>query len=364
MPVKSRAAIAFEPGAPLSIATVDVADPGPHEVLIRLATAGLCHSDLTFIEGKLPHPMPTVFGHEGLGRVVRNGPGVTTVAHNDTVIPYLVPDCGKCVYCLSGRTNQCVEMGRSSRPGFPTWFSLNGEPVRSFLGLGTFSEYLVVPEDQVQKVNPAAPPEEGCCIGCGVTTGLGAALIIAKVDPGSSVVVIGLGGVGLSVVQGARIAGAKTIIGVDVNPDKEVAARRFGATHFVNGREQDLISEVMKLTGIGADYAFDCVGSGPLFKMGLACLSRGGWARMTSVGINHDSEPVPIVWSDLNGRIWNRAFMGGAKRQDMARYVDWFVDGKIDLDEMVTHRLKLDEINFGFDLMRQGKTNRAVIVFD
>lgn len=364
MPVESRAAIQFEAGAPLRVETIKVADPGPGEVLIRLAAAGLCHSDLTFIEGKSAHAMPVVYGHEGMGKVVVAGPSVSSVAPGDIVIPYLVPDCGQCAYCLSGRTNQCVEMGRSFRPGFPDWFDFNGHAVRSFLGLGTFSEYIVVPEDQVQVVNAAASVAEGCCIGCGVTTGLGAALIIADIERGSSVVVIGLGGVGLSVIQGARIAGATTIVGVDINPDKEATARRFGATHFLNGATQDVAAEVIKLTTIGADYAFDCVGAGPLFRLGLSTLSRGGWAKMVSVGINHDSEPVPMVWSDLAGRSWRRAFMGGAKRGDMARYVDWFVEGKIDLRDMVTHRLRLDEINDGFDLMRAGKTNRAVILYN
>jgi len=306
-----------------------------------------------------------VFGHEGFGTVVRTGPNVTSVKEGDVVIPYLVPECGKCPYCLSGKTNLCTEFGRSFGPNpKKTWFKFRGEPVASFNFLGTFSEYIITPTDQVQIVNPAAPAAEACCMGCGVTTGLGAALIVAKVERESSVVVFGLGGVGMSVIEGARLAGAKTIIGIDINSEKETAARAFGLTHFINGRGTDVVAEILKLTGIGADYAFDCVGDAGLFKQGLACLSRGGWAKMISVGVNDNNVPIPMVWTDLGGRIWQRAFMGGAKRKDMARFVDMFVEGKINLGGMVTHRLKLDEINEGFNLMRQGKTNRAVVIYD
>jgi len=364
MPVKSRAAILFEVNKPLVIETVEVADPGPNEVLIKLEAASLCHSDLSFLEGKFPHMLPAVFGHEGFGKVVKNGTGVTAVAEGDTVIPYLVPDCGKCPYCLSGRTNMCFEMARSYRPGFPTWFRYNGQPVYGFMSLGTFSEYLVVPEDQVQRVNSAAPAAEASCIGCGITTGLGSALLAAKVEAGSSVVVIGLGGVGLSVVQGSKIAGAKTIIAVDISPGKEAVARKMGATHFINSKQQDTVAEVFGLTGIGADYAFDCVGNPKIFELGLACLSSGGWSKMTSVGIISDEVTVPVKWSQMTGRNWHNTLMGGAKRQDVARFVDWFVEGKLDLGDMVTQTLSLDQINDGFDLMREGKTNRAVIIYD
>ena len=364
MPVRSRAAVLVEPNQPLRIETVDVADPGPTDVLIKLDAASLCHSDLSFIEGRFPHPLPAIFGHEGIGSVVRTGAEVTTVKQGDTVIPYLIPDCGKCPYCLSGRTNLCSEMGRSYRPDFPTWFSLAGQPITGFLSLGTFSEFLVVPEDQVQKVNDAAPRAQASCIGCGVTTGLGSALIAAKVEPGASVVVFGLGGVGLSTVQGARIAGARIIVGVDLGHDKEAAARAMGATHFVDAATQDPVAEVFALTGIGADYAFDCVGSAKLFEQGLKCLSSGGWSKMTTVGIIPDDIAVPVKWGDMTGRNWHATLMGGAKRQDVARFVDWFVEGKLDLGDMVTQTMRLDEINEGFDLMRERKTNRAVILYD
>ena len=363
MPVKSRAAILVEPKRPLVIATIDVADPGPGEVLIRLDAASLCHSDLSYIEGKFPHAMPAIFGHEGIGQVVSTGEGVTTFAEGDVVIPYIIPDCGECPYCLSGRTNMCVQMGRSYQPGFPTGFGWDGKAVPGFMSLGTFSEYLVVPQDQVQKVNPAAPRAVASCIGCGVATGVGAALIAAKVEAGSSVVVFGMGGVGLSTVQGARIAGAKTIIAVDIMAGKEEAARRMGATTFIDSTRQDTVAEIFALTGIGADYAFDCVGNAALFEQAIACLSSGGWSKMVSVGMIPDDVAIPLRWGQMLGRNWQYTMMGGAKRQDVARYVDWFVEGKLDLGGMVTQELTIDEINEGFDLMRQGRTNRAVILY-
>lgn len=361
MPVVSRAAILVEPNKPLVIDEIEVADPGATDVLIRLDAASLCHSDLSYIEGKFRHSLPAIFGHEGIGEVVQVGADVTSAAVGDIVVPFLVPDCGECVFCRSGKTNMCAQMGRSYRPDFPTWFRWQGKNVPGFMALGTFSEYLVVPQDQVQKVNPAADRATASCIGCGVTTGVGAALIAAKVDPGSSVVVIGLGGVGLSTVQGAKIAGAKTIIAVDVMPGKEAAARAMGATHFVNGAGGDVVQAVYGLTGIGADYAFDCVGSPAVFEQALACLSKGGWSKMITVGMIPDDRPVPVTWSQMLGRNWHNTMMGGAKRQDVATYVDWFVNGKLDLAEMVSQEITLDQINEGFAMMKKGETNRAVI---
>ncbi len=361
MSIKSRAAILVEPKKPLVIETIDVSEPGPTEVLIRLDAASLCHSVLSFIDGRMPHPVPAIFGHEGIGEVIGLGDQVSSLALGDIVIPYLLPDCGECAYCRSGRTNMCEQMGRAFRPDFPTGFSLNGNPIRGFLSLGTFSEYLVVPQDQVQKVNPAASRAEASCIGCGVTTGLGAALIAAKVEAGSSVAVFGVGGVGLSTVQGAKIAGAAIIIAIDIMAEKEAVARRMGATHFINASQQDVVQEIFKLTGIGADYAFDCVGNPKLFEQALACLSRGGWSKMTTVGIIPEELPVPVSWGQMIGKNWHSTLMGGAKRQDVARFVEWFVEGKLDLGEMVSQTLQLDDINQGFELMRQGKTNRVVI---
>lgn len=361
MTIQSRAAIMFAPHQPLRIETVEVADPGPGEVLIRLDAASLCHSDLGYIDAKFPHPVPAILGHEGIGTVIAAGAGVTHVAQGDTVMPYLLPDCGECAYCKSGRSNFCVQLGRSYMPGFPTGFRLNGQPVFGMLSLGTFSEYLVVPHDQVQKVNPAAPRDQASCIGCGVTTGLGAALITAKVEKGASVVVFGMGGVGLSTVQGARMAGAATIIAVDLNPAKESSARAMGATHFIDASSADPVAQVHAITGIGADYAFECVGNERVFQQALAALSMGGWARLTTVGLVPDDVPVPVKWSEMTGRNWQHCLMGGAKRQDVARYVDWFVEGRIDLSAMISHEITLDRINEGFDLMRAGQTNRVVI---
>lgn len=361
MPVQSRAAIMFAPNEPLRIETVTVADPGPNDVLIRLDAASLCHSDLGYIDAKFPHPLPAILGHEGIGTVVRTGSDVTGVTEGDVVIPYLLPECGACPYCLSGRTNFCIQLGRSYAPGFPTWFSYQDTPVHGMLSLGTFSEFLVVPQDQVQKVNPQAPRGQASCIGCGVTTGVGAALITAKVEAGSSVAVFGMGGVGLSTVQGARIAGATTIIAVDLNAEKEAAARAMGATHFIAAGTADPVAEIHALTGIGADYAFECVGSARAFQQGLASLSAGGWSKMVSVGLIPDDVPIPAQWSNFSGKNWQHCLMGGARRKDVAGFVDWFMEGKLDLSAMVSHEITLDEINHGFDLMRQGQSNRAVI---
>ena len=361
MPIVSRAALLVEPNRPLVIDEIEVADPGATDVLIRLDAASLCHSDLSFIEGKFKHRLPAVFGHEGIGEVIAVGEGVTSAKMGETVIPYIVPDCGTCPFCRSGRTNMCVQVGRSYRPDFPTWFRWQGREVPGFMSLGTFSEYLVVPQDQVQVVNPAAARAEASCIGCGVTTGVGAVLIVAKVEKGSSVVVFGLGGVGLSTVQGARIAGATTIVAVDVNPAKEAVARHMGATHFVNAATNDPVKTVFELTGIGADYAFDCVGSARIFEQALACLSSGGWAKMITVGMIPEDVPVPVSWAKMTGKSWTNTMMGGAKRQDVGRFVDWFVEGKLDLSQMVSQEIALDDINASFAMMKRGETTRAVI---
>lgn len=363
MPIRTRAAVLHQPGRPLVIETLDLLDPGPGDVLIRLAAASLCHSDLSYIEGKFPHPMPMVLGHEGIGTVVATGAAVEGLVPGDTVMPYLLPDCGACPYCRSGRTNACMQLGRNYAPDYPTWFRRDGQPVHGLLSLGTFAEHLVVPQDQVQRVRADADPARASCIGCGVTTGVGSALLVARIEPGSSVAVFGLGGVGLSAVQGARIAGATTIVGVDVNPEKEAAARAMGATHFVDARTGAAAAAqaVHAITGIGADYAFECAGRADSFEGALASLSTGGWATLVTVGIIPDDVAVPLAWSGMMGRNWRHSLMGGAKRSDVARYVDWMVEGRLDLGDMVSQVIGLDAINDGFDLMRAGRTARVVI---
>jgi S-(hydroxymethyl)glutathione dehydrogenase / alcohol dehydrogenase len=366
MPTKSRAAVLFKRGEPLRIETIDVADPGPGEVLIKLAASGLCHSDLHLIEDKIeygmPYPLPLVPGHEGMGIVVSAGQGAP-VKEGDTVIPFLLPDCGECVFCKSGRTNLCAQLGRSARPGGKAYFTLKGRPVTAASGTGTFSEYVCVPGDQVVKVNPRATPDPCCCIACGVTTGVGSALLVAKVREGDAVVVFGAGGVGLSVIQGARIAGARTIIAVDMNAEKEAIARSMGATHFLHARNENLGADVVALTGMGADFAFDTVGTAQVVRQALASLHRGGWSEFIRIAMDQEPEAA-FHLSEFGGKAFRGSLMGGAKRADVARFVDWYVEGKLSLDGFVSHRLRLDQINDGFDLMRQGKTARAVIVYD
>lgn len=363
MSIQSRAAICFEAGQRLIVDTIEVADPGPNEVLIKLAASGVCHSDLNFIEGYLGSKFPSVFGHEGFGHVVKLGKGVRGLSEGDKVIPYVVPECGKCAYCQSGRTNYCTEMTRSFGPKAKTSFSYKQKPIWSMLGLGTFSEYIVVQDDQVVKINQHAPADPTCCIACGVTTGLGAALLTAKVDSGAKVVVFGAGGVGLSTIQGCRIAGASMIILVDTNPDREAIGRQFGATHFINAKTNDVVSEVMGLTGIGADYAFDCAGNARVMKQAMDLLNKG-WGKLIGVGAIPLDVPVTISWLDLNGRSWTRSFMGSARRENVAEFVEWFVSGKLNLDNMVSHHLGIEQINDAFDMMKAGTAVRSVIVYD
>jgi len=363
MPIQCKAAVAFAPNEPLQVRTIEVADPGAHEVMVRLQATGLCHSDLTMMEGKGSVTFPMVFGHEGFGEVIAIGPEVTAFAVGDTVIPYLIPDCGQCPFCKSGRTNLCVQFGaRRQSPWTP--FSLDGKPVATFMGLGTFSEVTVVKDDMLTRVNREASPKYACCIACGVTTGIGAVLNTAKVEPGASVGVFGVGGVGLSVVQGARLAGAGRIIAIDANPAKEEVARRMGATDFVAARSVDnLVAHLFGLTGTGLDYAFECVGSPALMRQALEA-TNPAWGVAVNIGVVEAGKELSTQPNTLvTGRRWTGSLMGGAKRQDVARYVDLFVRGDIDLDSLVSHTITLDDINRGFDMMRSGESVRSVILF-
>lgn len=366
MPRTVRAAIAFAQNQPLELRNVTLADPGPGQVLVRFLASGLCHSDLNVLEGKAGtnHRFPMILGHEGIGEVVEVGVGVTEFVSGDRVIPFLVPDCGECVFCRSGRTNFCVEFQR--RMGATeSVFSLDGEPLNTFVGIGSFAEMTVVPADMVVKVNPAAAPDQACCVACGVTTGLGAALITAKIFAGASVVVFGAGGVGLSVIQGARIAGASKIIAVDTNAAKRDVAVGLGATDFIDPRQVDaIVPHLVGLTGMGADFAFDCVGMGELAEQALLCVNPA-WGMAVNVGVyaaGTELKAYPMTL--MMGRRWTGTFMGGAKRQDVARYVDMLVNGEYSLDQLVSHRLKLEEINRGFDMMHSGEAVRSVVVYD
>ena len=363
MVMKARAAISFGPNRPLEIHTIDVAEPGPHQVAVRLAATGLCHSDLHMLEGKVPHSYPVVPGHEGFGTVIQCGDAVTQFKVGDTVIPYLVPDCGVCDFCKSGRTNQCLKLPER-RKNPTTSFSLDGVPVAQFVGMGTFSEIVVVPDDMLVKVSSKADPAHACCIACGVTTGIGAVFNTAKVPAGATVAVFGVGGVGLSVVQGARLAGASRIIAVDRNAAKESTARTMGATDFIDAsKDPDPVASIIKLTQYGVDFAFECVGIPALMRQALES-THPAWGVGVNVGVvefGKELQASPLTL--LSGRRWTGSMMGGAKRNDVARYVDWYVEGRINLDDMVSHQLKLEDINRGFDMMKSGESVRSIVVF-
>jgi S-(hydroxymethyl)glutathione dehydrogenase/alcohol dehydrogenase len=359
----TRAAVAFGVGEPMRICEVTLADPGPGQVLVRFIATGLCHSDQHVLDGSFGQRFPAILGHEGIGEIVEVGPGVTDFAPGDRVIPFLVPDCGECAYCKSGRTNMCAKfMQRGASEETP--FSLDGQPVHAFFGIGSFAEMSVVYADMITKVSAEARPDQACCIACGVTTGMGAAMITADVQPGESVAVFGTGGVGLSAIQGARLAGAATIIAVDRNPDKEAPARSAGATHFVlSGGEVPAVKQIRGIVPLGVDYAFECVGIPELVNDVVACTNLA-WGTAVAVGIMPDrSRYSPLTGYFATGRGLKGSYMGGAKRQDVARFVDMFVKGQFSLDHVVSHKLTLDEINHGFEMMLSGEAVRSVILY-
>jgi S-(hydroxymethyl)glutathione dehydrogenase / alcohol dehydrogenase len=361
VPLNVRAAVAHAPNQPMTIETVQLEGPREGEVLVHVKATGLCHSDLHALEGNVPWQFPAILGHEAAGVVVECGPGVTKFKLGDHVIPFLIPHCGKCLYCHSSKTNLCVEAFTRLRPR-ESRFSLNGKPVTQLWGLGTFADYTVLPVDTIAKVRDDAPFDPICYIGCGATTGLGAALFAARIEAGSSVVVFGLGGIGLNVVQGARLAGAKTIIGVDTNPGKEAIARRFGATEYLNPKTiEKLTGHIMKLTGGGADYSFECIGSPQVMRQAFEC-TNAAWGTSYVVGVApHGSEVSAIPGNLMMGRHWTGCYMGGARVDRIPEIVDWYVDRKIDLDSLVTHRMPLERINEGFALMKSGEAIRSVI---
>jgi S-(hydroxymethyl)glutathione dehydrogenase/alcohol dehydrogenase len=362
MGVTSRAAVAFEPGGQLEVVTVDVAAPGEREVMVKFEAAGICHTDLNFSSGAFPHSFPVVFGHEGIARVVSCGAAVTKFAPGDRVVPFVIPHCGNCAYCRSGRTNFCAEFQRTFRDPQMTRFSSGGRSIADFFGVGAFSEFSVIRDDQIAKVSDIPPAIPTCCVGCGVTTGIGSVLLTANVKEGDSVAIFGAGGVGAAAIQGAALAGANRIIAVDVNPAKEAIARRFGATDFINAREADPVASIIELTGIGADHAFECVGSVELTNQAFACVSVG-WGQVVSVGMIPESAPLGISLNTLRNRTWRRSQMGSATVEDAARYVDWYVDGRISLDDVVSHTIALEEINEGIELIHRGESARVAIDF-
>ena len=369
--MKTRAAIAWEAGKPLAIEEVDLDGPKAGEVLVRLVATGVCHTDAYTLSGKDPEGIfPAILGHEGGGVVEEVGAGVTSVQPGDQVIPLYVPECGECKFCLSGKTNLCqavrATQGKGLLPDGTTRFSFNGDPLYHYMGTSTFSEYTVVPEIALAKINPQAPLEKACLLGCGITTGIGAVLNTAKVEAGATVVVFGLGGVGLSVVQGAVMAKAGRIIAVDINPDKFELAKQLGATDCVNPKDYDapIQAVLVDLTDGGADYSFECVGNVELMRAALECCHKG-WGESIIIGVAAGGKEISTrPFQLVTGRVWRGSAFGGVKgRSQLPGYVDRFLSGEIKIDPIITQTMPLEDINTAFDLMHAGKSIRSVVIY-
>ena len=366
-----RAAVAFEAGKPLSIETVQLDGPREGEVLVEIKATGICHTDEFTRSGADPEGLfPAILGHEGAGVVVDTGPGVSSVSKGDHVIPLYTPECRQCEYCLNPKTNLCQAIrstqGQGLMPDGTSRFSLGGEKLFHYMGTSTFANFTVLPEIALAKVREDAPFDKICYIGCGVTTGLGAVMNTAKVEPGSNVVIFGLGGIGLNVIQGARLVGANMIVGVDLNADKKAIAERFGMTHFVNPKEVegDLVAYLVDLTGGGADYSFECIGNVATMRQALECAHKG-WGESVIIGVAGAGQEIATrPFQLVTGRVWRGTAFGGARgRTDVPKIVDWYMDGKIEIDPMITHTLPLNDINKGFDLMHSGESIRSVVTF-
>jgi S-(hydroxymethyl)glutathione dehydrogenase/alcohol dehydrogenase len=369
--MKTRAAVAYQAGQPLVIEDVDLEGPKAGEVLLELAATGVCHTDEFTRSGADPEGLfPVIFGHEGAGVVVDVGPGVTSVEKGDHVIPLYTPECRNCKSCLSRKTNLCTAIratqGKGLMPDGTSRFSLGGQKLHHYMGCSTFARHTVLPEIAVAKVRKDAPFDKICYIGCGVTTGVGAVIFTAKVEPGANVVVFGLGGIGLNVVQGARLAGADMIVGVDLNPAREAVARKLGATHFVNPADVggDLVAHLVELTKGGADYSFECVGNVKLMRQALECCHRG-WGVSVIIGVAGSGQEIATrPFQLVTGRVWKGTAFGGARgRTDVPRLVDWYMEGKLDIDSLITHKLPLSRINEAFDLMHAGASIRTVVEY-
>jgi S-(hydroxymethyl)glutathione dehydrogenase/alcohol dehydrogenase len=369
--MKTRAAIAYAAGKPLEIVTLDLEGPRAGEVLVEIRASGVCHTDEFTRSGADPEGLfPVVFGHEGAGVVVEVGPGVTTLKTGDHVIPLYTPECRQCKSCLSRKTNLCTAIratqGKGVMPDGTSRFSLGKQMVHHYMGCSTFSNYTVLPEIALAKIREDAPFEKVCYIGCGVTTGIGAVINTAKVEPGANVVVFGLGGIGLNVIQGARLAGANRIIGVDLNPRRQALATRFGMTHFVNPKEMagDLVPHLVALTDGGADYSFECVGNVELMRQALECCHRG-WGVAVIIGVAGAGQEIKTrPFQLVTGRVWKGTAFGGARgRTDVPKIVDWYMDKKINIDDLITHVMPLEKINDAFDLMHKGESIRSVVTF-
>ena len=369
--MKTRAAVALGAGKPLEIETVDLEGPRGGEVLLEIKATGICHTDAFTLSGDDPEGLfPAILGHEGAGIVRDVGAGVTSVAPGDHVIPLYTPECRQCDYCTSHKTNLCqairTTQGRGLMPDGTSRFSRNGAPILHYMGCSTFSNFTVLPEIAVAKIRKDAPFDKVCYIGCGVTTGIGAVIFTAKVEPGAHVVVFGLGGIGLNVIQGAKLAGAAQIVGVDINPARETLARKFGMTHFVNPQDisGDLVGYLVELTKGGADYSFECIGNVKTMRQALECCHKG-WGTSVIIGVAGAGQEISTrPFQLVTGRVWKGSAFGGARgRTDVPRIVDWYMDKRIAIDEMITHTMPLDRINDAFDLMHEGQSIRSVVVY-
>ena len=369
--METRAAVAHKAGAPLTIETVNLEGPREGEVLVEIKATGVCHTDEFTLSGADPEGIfPAILGHEGAGVVVDIGPGVKSVKKGDHVIPLYTPECRECEYCVSGKTNLCqairVTQGQGVMPDGTSRFSMGKDTIFHYMGTSTFSNFSVMPEIAVAKIREDAPFDKVCYIGCGVTTGLGAVMNTAKVEPGANVVVFGLGGIGLNVIQGARMVGANQIVGVDTNPAKEALARKFGMTDFLNPAEVegDVVEALVDLTGGGADYSFECIGNVDVMRTALECCHKG-WGESVIIGVAGAGQEIATrPFQLVTGRVWRGTAFGGAKgRTDVPRIVDWYMDGKINIDDLITHTMPLNDINNAFDLMHAGESIRSVVTF-
>ncbi len=369
--MKTRAAVAFEAGKPLELVEVDLEGPKAGEVLVEMKATGICHTDEFTRSGADPEGIfPVILGHEGAGVVLELGEGVTSLEVGDHVIPLYTPECRQCSYCTSGRTNLCQAIretqGRGLMPDGTTRFSYKGQPIYHYMGCSTFAQHTVMPEIALAKIRKDAPFDKVCYIGCGVTTGVGAVINTAKVRPGDNVIVFGLGGIGLNVLQGARMVGADMIVGVDLNPTRREIAEQFGMTHFVNPKEieGDIVAHLVDLTNGGADHSFECIGNTTTMRQALECCHKG-WGESTIIGVAGAGEEISTrPFQLVTGRVWRGSAFGGARgRTDVPTIVDWYMDGKINIDDLITHVMPLEDINEGFDLMHKGESIRGVIDF-
>jgi S-(hydroxymethyl)glutathione dehydrogenase/alcohol dehydrogenase len=368
--MKTRAAVAWQAGKPLTIEEVDLEGPKAGEVLVEVKATGICHTDHYTLSGADPEGLfPAILGHEGAGIVLEVGAGVTSVAPGDHVIPLYTPECRQCKFCLSRKTNLCQKIratqGKGLMPDGTSRFSLKGKPLLHYMGTSTFANHIVVPEIALARVRKDAPFETICYIGCGVTTGVGAVLFTAKVEAGANVAVFGLGGIGLNVIQGAKLVGADRIIGIDINPAREKMAREFGMTHFINPKDTPgVVDAIVQLTDGGADYSFECIGNTTTMRQALECCHKG-WGQSIIIGVAEAGQEISTrPFQLVTGRVWKGSAFGGARgRTDVPRIVDWYMEGRINIDDLITHTLKLADINRGFELMKSGESIRSVVVY-